>query len=143
MNRPNMRQVLCVAAMGLLLGGCKSQATKISESMHLLEMQNKAWNICLEECRKGQPDLYKLGGIYGYLGDRIRLRMQEDYPKSNKAEAIGLIKELGDEYKQNVMDKMRPTPLTIELQPGVTSDDICKAFIAMNDKYQKLVEITK
>ena len=143
MRSARIHKLLCLAAAGLLLAGCKSQATKLSESMHLLDLQNQLWAKCLGECRKGQPDLNDLGQLYTFLGERTRLRMKEDYPKSNKAEAVKLIAELGDEYRQNVVAKLRPTMTSVELQPGVTKEDICNAFIAMNDKYQKLVDLTK
>jgi len=139
-----MKVLLCLAILPLLLSGCgKTDVKSLSESKHLLEKQNQFWNQCLESWHKGQPDLRMMMVLQTYICDRTRLRMEKDYTGPNKAQAMQLLKELGEEYNSNLQTLTQPTEGGPVLKPGVTEEELCKAFIAMNDKYQKLVEMTK
>jgi outer membrane biogenesis lipoprotein LolB len=132
-----------LALASLLLAGCRDQAKQISQTSHLLDSQNQAWSACLEACQKGQPDFGKLRVLGGYLCERTRKRAEVDYTKANKAQVIALLDELGQEFQQNVMLKMYLEGYSIHLNPGVTDQDICNAVLALKDRYQKLIEMTK
>lgn len=135
--------VLLSLALCAYIGGCKSQEQEISEAAHLLGKQHEAWNLALEGCKKGQADVGQLRNVGEYLISRTSRRVEIDYNKPNKAEVLALLKELGQSYSENIMNKMVPTMSSYALAPGVTNQSLCDAFLAMNDRYQKLVEMTK
>ena len=134
---------LCMTLAACGLCGCSDKPKVIKNSAQLLAAQNQKWNECLEFCAKGQPNLDKLYDLGGFLGSRTRVTMEKEYAKPNKEQAIALLKEIGEEYQTNVISLTEATEQGKVLKPGVTNEDVCKAFKAMNEKYQKLVEMTK
>ncbi|MFB3893744.1 MAG: hypothetical protein ACE15C_17155 [Phycisphaerae bacterium] len=130
-------------AMAVALAGCKSTEKEISEAAHLLAQQHAAWNAALEGCKKGQPDIGQIRTVGEYLYERTRRRVEIDYAGQNKQEVIALLKALGQAYSDTVMAKTVPTATSYALAPGATNQDICQAFLALDPKYQKLIEMTK
>ena len=143
MKCPILILLACVAAGAIGLGGCKDNTRTSFTPSELLNKQTKYWTECAESARKGKADLNRMNLLEGYLGGRTRIQMEKEYAKPNKEQAIALLKELAGDYHNNVTSLLQMTEAGPVLKPGVTNEDVCTAFLAMNDKYQKLVEMTK
>lgn len=137
---------LCIGgalAMSAAMSGCKSEERQISEASHLLAQQHAAWKLALEGCKKGQPDVAQIRNVGEYLYDRTRRRVEFDYAGKNKLEVVALLKELGQAYSETVMSKTVLTTTSYAFAPGMTHQDVCNAFLALDPQYQKLIEMTK
>jgi hypothetical protein len=134
--------VLSLLVAGLACG-CRNEAKEISNYRYLLASQTEEWNKALEGCRQGKPDLRQFRIVGGYIGERTRLRVEQEYSGSNKPEVLNLLNELSAEYQTNIISRMYATEQGVFLNPGVTPESLSDAFLAMNDRYQKIVEMTK
>ena len=135
---------LVALAAILLIGpvGCKDEATEMSKADTLLADQHEVWEGARETLHSGQPNLEMLRSVSMYIGGRTLKRVKKDYTGANKEEVIAKLEELKKAYEEKVASKVTMRSPMLQLKPGVTLEDVRKAFDELDGEYRAFQALT-
>ncbi len=139
-----MRMSSWAAALALAaaLTGCGDDPKDISSADYLLQHFHDAWANARASLDSNDPQLTTLFGLRVYLSQRVPRRLEKEYMGADKAELLAKIKALGETYEATIVEKLdlrRPVP---QLKPGVSLDEVRKAFRELEPQYQQIRAMT-
>ena len=134
--------LLVMAVGALTLVGCDDPVERISSSEHLLALQHKVWANARETLKTDSPRLPLLTAVGSMIGQRTRLRVENDYEGDNKAEVLARLDEIGKAYLAEIIGKLETTERGVQLKPGVTLAQLRQSFDRLDVEYRKFEAMT-
>ena len=122
--------------------GCRDETRRMSSADYLLVRQHRLWKRVGESLRSDRPNLNLLRALDVRLDDTLR-RMQTkgDYTGPDKDKVLAMLRKIRAAYKAQVASKLDFSPPEVALRPGVTPEDVRRAFEGLQDDYRRLLTL--
>ena len=141
--RPSGLMVAVMALGAAAMAGCKDEAKEISSARSYLDDQHSAWRRARESLHSDKPNLELLRVIGFNFSGPMGRRLRHDYPGSNRGEVLKRFGALKTTYLAEITSKLEPRSAVARLRQGVTIEQVCQAFDAMDADYRAFEEMTK